>query len=396
MTRSRTIVIAGAGIGGLVLSLALARREFRATVLEQAERLDEVGAGIQLSPNASRILIELGLRPDLEPVIVAPETIRVRCARTGRELAQVPLGRAAEARYGAPYWLIHRGDLQRVLLKAARSRPDITLRLATKVEDFALHANGVTVHAQTRSGVLDERGIALVAADGLWSTMRARLGNRRRPRFSRRSAWRALVPAEAVALPHRQPATTLWFGHDAHLVHYPVRAGSMVNIVAVVEDAWEGAGWSTPAPRSEIMARFSSWAAEARTLLATPPDPWSRWALYDCGPLPRWGQGRVAMMGDAAHPSLPFLAQGGAMAIEDAAVLAASLAKSPDDPAAGLRIYRQLRQPRTARIVRYARRNGRIYHLAGPAALARDLVMKLTGGEGMLRSHDWLYDWRPQ
>jgi salicylate hydroxylase len=396
VTRSRTIVIAGAGIGGLVLSLALARREFRATVLEQAERLDEVGAGIQLSPNASRVLIDLGLRPELEPVVVAPEAIRLRCGQTGEELARLPLGRTAEARYGAPYWLIHRGDLQSVLVKAARSRPDVTLRLATKVEDFAQHANGVTVHAQTRSGVWDERGIALVAADGLWSTVRARLGDRRKPRFSRRSAWRALVPADAVAPPHRQAATTVWFGRDAHLVHYPVRAGRMINIVAIIEDGWEGPGWGTPAPRSEIVARFSGWAAEVRALLAAPPEAWSRWALYDCGPLHRWGHGRVALMGDAAHPSLPFLAQGGAMAIEDAAVLAASLAKTPDDPAAGLRAYRRLRQPRTARIVRHARRNGQIYHLAGPAALARDLVMKLTGGEGLLKTHDWLYDWRPQ
>ena len=396
MTRSRTVVIAGAGIGGLALSLALARREFRATMLEQAERLEEVGAGIQLSPNASRVLIDLGLRPELEPFVVAPEAIRVRSGRTGKELAWVPLGRAAELRYGAPYWLIHRGDLQGVLLRAARSRPDITLRLGAKVEDFALHAKGVTVHARTRSSVHDEHGIALVAADGLWSTLRAKFRNRVEPRFSGRSAWRALVPAEAVASAHRQPATTLWLGPDAHLVHYPVRAGRMVNIVAVVEDAWQGRGWSAPAPRSEIIARFSKWAAEARALLSTPPDAWSRWALYDCEPLRRWSEGPVALMGDAAHPSLPFLAQGGAMAIEDAAVLAASLAKTPDDPAAALRIYRNLRQPRTTRIVTQTRQNARIYHLAGPAALARDMLLKRRSGESLLKSYDWLYEWRPQ
>jgi salicylate hydroxylase len=377
-----------------VLSLALVHRAFRATVLEQAEHLEEIGAGIQLSPNAARILIELGLRAELEQVGVPLEAIRVLRGRTGRELARLPLGRAAEFRYGAPYWVIHRADLQSVLLKAIRSCPDISLKLGAKVEDFAHHAHGVTVHAKTRSGMLEERGMALVAADGLWSTLRVKLGNPAGLRFGRRSAWRALMPAEAVAPQHREPVTTLWVGRDAHLVHYPVRAGRMINIVAVVEDSWEGRGWNSPAPRREINARFAGWAHEARALLSTPPEAWSRWALYDCAPLRRWGQGPFVLLGDAAHPSLPFLAQGGAMAIEDAAVLAASLARTPDDPSTAFKLYQGLRQPRTARIVRAARRNGRIYHLSGPGALARDVALKALGGEGLLRRHEWLYDWR--
>jgi len=395
VTRSRTVVIAGAGIGGLTLALALARRGFRALVLEQAEHLEEIGAGIQLSPNATRILIDLGLRAAIEPVVVAPEAIRVLSGRSARQLAWTPLGRAAEFRYGAPFWVIHRGDLQGALLKAARSTPDVALRLGMRVEDFATHARGVTVAARTRTATRDEHGIALVGADGLWSTVRAAVGDSVGPQFRRYTAWRALLPAEAVAPDLRRPLTTLWLGPDAHLVHYPVRAGRMINIVAIVADSWNNPGWNTPGARSEIVEKFARWAEAPRALLATPPDAWSKWALYDCEPLRRWGDGPVTLLGDAAHPTLPFLAQGGAMAIEDAAVLAVCLGRTPDDPAAALQAYQGMRRPRTTRIVREARRNGTIYHLAGPAALARNLLLGAMGGENLLTRYDWLYDWKP-
>jgi salicylate hydroxylase len=396
VTASRTILIAGAGIGGLALALCLARRGFHSQLLEQAERLEEIGAGIQLSPNATRILLDLGLQAGLERVVVAPEAIRVMRGRTGTELARAALGREAEFRYGAPYWVVHRGDLQAVLVEAVRSNPGIDLRLGTKVEHFAEGADGVTVRLRAPSAAVEEHGIALVGADGIWSSVREQLGGLPAPQFRNRSAWRALVPADAVAPEQRHPVTTLWLGPDAHLVHYPVRAGKMLNIVAVVEDTWRSPGWDAPAGSGEIAARFSGWAREARSLIAAAQDAWSKWALYDSPPVRRWGRGRVVLLGDAAHPTLPFLAQGGAMAIEDASVLAAALARTPDDPASAFRIYQRLRQPRIARVVREARRNGWIYHLAGPAALARDLALRTMGGEGLLASHDWLYDWRPQ
>ena len=394
MSPSRTILIAGAGIGGLTLALALVARGFRATILEQAERLDDSGAGIQLSPNATRILIELGLGSGLASTAFAPEAIRVLAGPTANELVRLPLGRAAEFRYGVPYWVIHRGDLHGALLRAARSSMHIALRLGTRVEDFAIDSRGVTVQAWIRSKPVEEQGIALVGADGVWSKVRARLGDAEGPRFRQRTAWRALVPATAVSETQRQPVTSLWLGADAHLVHYPVRAGKCINLVAIVEDAWHQVGWNQPGARSEIMSRFAGWAPEAQALLATPADAWSKWALYDHAPLRSWSRGPITLLGDAAHPMLPFLAQGGAMAIEDAAVLARCLAKMPEDPAAALRGYEGLRRSRTARVVRHARRLGKIYHLAGPAAMLRNLTLIATGGQGLLASYDWLYDWR--
>jgi salicylate hydroxylase len=393
---SRTIVIAGAGIGGLTAALALAARGFRIVLLEQAERLEEAGAGIQLSPNASRILIDLGVGGRLAPLAMPPEAICVHTAR-GRDLVRMPLGRAAEVFYGAPYWMVHRGDLQGALLATALSHPDIALELGAKVEEFAVHPNGITVEYTRRTVATDTHCGVLVGADGLWSAVRRRLGDDRPPRPAGRTAWRATVPAAAVAPRWREPEVHLWLGRGAHLVHYPVMGGAAVNIVAIAHDPWESMGWSTPGTREEVLTQFpaGSWAASARDLLAI-PERWLKWALYDRPPLGRWGFGPVTLLGDAAHPMLPFLAQGAAMAIEDAAVLADALAKTPADPERALRAYEKERRPRTARIQQAARRNGRIYHLAGPLALLRNLVMRvLVGGDLLIRRYDWIYDWRP-
>jgi salicylate hydroxylase len=393
---SRTIIVAGAGIGGLVAALALAKKGFRVTVFEQSSRLEETGAGIQLSPNATRVLIALGLGEALKPHIVAPEDIRVRKARSARELLRVPLGQSAELRYGAPYWVIHRGDLQTVLLEAAGANPDIALALGAKVEDYAAHANGVT--AQTRRGtqVADEHGIALIGADGLWSTIRALLGDATPPSFQRRTAWRALVPAEAVPAEFRGPSVNLWLGRNAHLVHYAVKAGALINIVAIVRDDWAEPGWNNAGTREELLARFSSWswAEPARAMLAA-PQQWAKWALYDRPPLSKWGEGTVTLIGDAAHPMLPFLAQGAAIAIEDAAVLAEYLGHSADNPAKAMRSYERARRRRTAKVQHAARRNGKRFHVWGAEAIIRNLALRLMGGEYLLKRHDWLYGWQP-
>ncbi len=395
MASSRTVIVAGAGIGGLTAALALAQRGLRVIVLEQAERLQETGAGIQLSPNATRVLISLGLEEPLRHEIVEPAAVVVHGSR-GKRLAGVPLGHAAAERYGAPYWTIHRGDLQRVLVEAARAHPDIALKLGTTVEDFVTHGHGVSVACRRGAVAADEGGIALVAADGLWSGLRRRLGHRDRPAFRQRTAWRALVPAESVAEPFRGPQVRLWLGRDAHLVHYPVKTGSLVNIVAIVRDDWDGTGWSESGQRDELLARFPRrrWSEEARALLAQ-PENWLKWALYDLPPLRRWGDGPVALLGDAAHPTLPFLAQGAALAIEDAAILATALAQRPDDPVHALRAYEGARRERAARVQRAGRFNSKIYHLAGAEALARNLALRVLDGNGLLRRFDWLYGWRP-
>jgi len=389
-------MIAGAGIGGLTAALAIAQRGFGVAVFDQAQQLEEVGAGIQLSPNASRILIALGLGEQLRRHVVAPEELRVMNARTARILARAPLGAVAEKRYGAPYWVIHRGDLQAVLVEAVRAHPDIVLHLGTRVEDFAMQEDGVTISARASEHRFEDRGAALIAADGLWSNLRRRLGHRRQPRFARRTAWRALAPAAALEPELRAPAVNLWFGTRAHLVHYPVRGGSLLNVVAIIRDNWREPGWSAPGERADILARYAApmWSAPTRAILAA-PQHWQKWALYDRAPLARWGKGAVTLLGDAAHPMLPYLAQGAAMAIEDAAVLAQRLADTRSDPAAAMRRYERQRRARTARAQRAARRNGIVYQLGGPGAFLRTLALSAIGGERLLARYDWLYGWTP-
>jgi len=365
-------------------------------VLEQAERLEETGAGIQLSPNAARILIALGLENLLRPHVVAPSALRVLAAHSGREIVRMPLGEEAAQRYGAPYWLIHRGDLQAALSAAVSRHLDITVKLGMCMEDFAAHPNGVTVSARGSRGMADERGIALIAADGLWSRARARIGYGEPPRFVGRTAWRAVVPAKEVAAEFREPLIHLWLGRDAHLVHYPVKAGRVINIVLITPGSWSAAGWSEPASRSEVIPLLAAeqWAVPVRALLAL-PEAWLKWALYDRRPLMHWSQGVVALLGDAAHPMLPYLAQGAAMAIEDAAVVAQCLARMPDDAAAALRTYCAIRQGRAWNVQRLAARTGARYHLTGVGGQLRDAGMRLIGGSRLLKRFDWLYDWRP-
>jgi salicylate hydroxylase len=395
---SRPVLIAGAGIGGLTAALALAQRGFPVAVFEQAERLAEIGAGIQLSPNAARVLIALGLRERLARRAVAPQELRVMSARGARVLARAPLA-AGAAQGDAPYWMIHRGDLQAALLEAVRADTAITLHLGARVDDFVLDGDGVTISAAG-----GHRGCALIAADGLWSRLRARLGHRDEPRFARRVAWRALIAADAVPPDARAPAVTLWFDGDNHLVHYPVRGGDLINVVAIVGDDWHEAGWNAPGARAEILARYdaATWPPTARTLLAAAPQ-WHKWALYDRPPIGEaganagtaWGRGAVTLLGDAAHPMLPYLAQGAAMAIEDAWVLARALSEQCDDAAAALRGYEQERHGRTARVQHAAHRTGTVYHLGGGAALLRRLALAAMGGRWLIARYDWIYGWTP-
>jgi salicylate hydroxylase len=380
---SRTILIAGAGIGGLSAALMLARAGFNITLLEQTERLDEIGAGIQLSPNATRILIGLGLGERLRRNASIPQAVAIKTA-DGRPLARIPLGDDAERRYGAPYWSIHRGDLQAALIEAVEAEPAITLRLGTRVEDFTVNGSGVVAAGH--------EGMALIGADGLWSALRARLGHRAQPQFQHRTAWRAMAAASAVEPAFRAAEAQLWLGRDAHLVHYPVKAGTQINMVAIVTDRWAEPGWNAEGRRDELLARYSRWSEAARRFLAL-PEHWQKWALYDLPPLGRWSDGPVTLLGDAAHPMLPFLAQGAAMAIEDAAVLANCFARHADDPATAMQRYEQVRRNRTARVQHTARSNGRVYH-AGAGAAFRDLILRLSGGNMMLRRYDWLYDER--
>ncbi len=393
---SRTILIAGAGIGGLTAALALGRLGYRIVIAEQADSLGEAGAGIQLSPNATRILNALDVGPRLKDRAVVPDGLSVRDARSGSEIVFMTLGHGAQFRYGAPYWMLHRGDLQAGLLEAVAEQPDITIKLGTKLDDFAVHTHGVTAQLRTANLVNEERAIGLVGADGLWSVTRAHLGDKTRPRFRDRTAWRATVPAAEVPDQFRRPVTWLWLGKYAHLVHYPVRGGTLINIVAIVHDRWNEPGWSAPGSRDELLRRFTrnDWAQNARDLLAL-PDNWLKWALFDRDDTGFPGQGPVTLLGDAAHPMLPFLAQGAAMAIEDAAVLTRCLGSGNNDPAMAMRQYEASRKKRVHRVQSGARANSRNYHLSGPSVIARNLAMRWLGGERLRARYDWIYDWRP-
>jgi salicylate hydroxylase len=365
-------------------------------VLEQAECLEETGAGIQLSPNAARSLIALGLEEQLQAQVVAPGALHILGAQSGRQIVRMPLGEAAAQRYRAPYWVIHRGDLQAALANAAAQATGITLKLGTRVENFVVQTNSVTVSARNATGAFDELGTAFIAADGLWSGTRKRLGYAETPRFAQRAAWRALIPAKDVSPEFAEPAVRLWLGPAAHLVHYPVKGRTLINVVLIMNDAWNAPGWSEPASRADLLRRISKsdWAPQALSLIST-PESWLKWALYDLKPIPRWSQGPVALLGDAAHPMLPYLAQGAAMAIEDAAVVAQCLARTPDDPTAALQAYWAARHARAHKVQRLAARNGARYHLSGVRAMVRNLAMHALGGARLLHHYDWLYDWRP-
>jgi salicylate hydroxylase len=392
---SRTLIIAGAGIGGLTAALALAKRGFRTVVLDQAERLEETGAGIQLSPNATRVLIGLGAGERLRAAAVTPSSIRVLRGETAREIVRLPLD-DMEARYGAPYWVMHRGDLQAALIATAREHPDISLELGARVETFASHPNGVTVKAMRGPSAVDAQGVALIGADGIWSTVRNGLEDEASPpKFARRVAYRALVPADMAPPWMRAPEITLWLGRKGHVAHYPVQSGRTINVVAIAADTWTDKGWSTEAHPNEVMERFplGGWSRHVRDLLGI-PERWLKWALAERKAPKHWSRDQIAILGDAAHPMLPFLAQGAAMAIEDAAVLARRLSENPDNLPQAMQVYEADRRSRTAKVQRAARGNGKIYQYSGPDAAARDIVMRLMGGARIRNRYDWIYNWR--
>ncbi|WP_245263332.1 FAD-dependent monooxygenase [Azorhizobium doebereinerae] len=375
-------LIVGAGIGGLACGIALRRAGLKVRLLEQADALAEVGAGLQLTPNATRHLRDFGLLDALEQVAVAPRALEVRDGRSFALLAHCDYAPMA-ARLGAPFLVVHRADLLAVLAEGARAA-GCEMRLGARLQSLEPHGAGMRAVAAEGDGLIAETADIVIGADGVRSVVREHLHLGARPVFARRVAYRATIPLRADT----PKDVRLFLGPDAHLVTYPVKSGTAVNVVAIVKQDRPVSRWSEPGEASAVHAAFAGWAPEVRALLQDAP-AFLCWGLYDVDPLPRWSEGPITLLGDAAHAMLPFLAQGAAQAIEDAAALAAAIARGGATPAA-LRSYEAARQPRTARIQRGARRNAGIYHMKGPARLARDAVMRATGA-GLLERYDWIY-----
>ena len=378
------IAIAGGGLGGLTAALALSQGGHEVIVLEQATAHRTAGAGIQLSPNASRVLLRLGLGPALEAKVTAAERSRFRHFRTGKTITEARLGAEAEGRYGAPYWQIHRADLHEALQESLDADPRIELKLGYAISQDTITETPEGIFLPGIDGPVD----LLLGADGIHSEVRRWCFAEAPARFTGQVAWRFLVPSKGLAPGLQARESQVWWGPRKHFVHYPVDGGARINGVAVVEArAWTEESWALPGQPEVLRSAFQGWHPELQQLLErVTPEGLFQWGLFDRPPLPRWHRGPVALLGDACHPTLPFLAQGAAMAIEDSAALALALSQAPtvSDP---LTAYEGWRRPRTARIQQLSRRYGWVYHLGAPLASFRNLAAPRARGTTM----DWLY-----
>ena len=393
MRERQTIVISGAGIGGLTAALAIAPAGYHVVVCERADELSEIGAGIQLSPNAGRILAGLGLEEAIAAIAIEPKAIDIRSGRTGRGLTAIPVD-AFRARYGYPYHVIHRADLQAALARAVQRHGDAELRFGATVTDVLAKGDRLFVKIQRPGGSDVVTAAALIGADGVWSATRSRIPGAAAPRPSGRTAWRAVIPLDNAPASFGTDRVTLWLGQEAHLVAYPIAGGAAINVVAIVEEDWDRPGWTAPGDRVALLERFAAWATEVRALLNA-PFGWQKWSINAVDPAGPWCDGPIGLLGDAAHAMPPFLAQGAAMAIEDAAVLGQALAAAPE-AAGALAVYEAARKDRVSKVWKAAWRTGAHYHHGPRMAALRDFALGLGGAPLLLRRNDWIYRWRPE
>ena len=382
------ILIAGGGIGGMAAAVGLARAGFPTTVLEKAPQFGEIGAGIQLGPNAFHAFDALGVGDSARKLAVYVDALKLMDALTAEPIATVDLGEVFRKRFGNPYAVVHRGELHRVFLDAARASPLVELRTESEVVDYA--QDGASVEAILASGAR-VRGRLLIGADGLWSKVRRKLAGDGKPRVSGHTTYRSVIPTEDMPEDLRWNAATLWAGPKCHIVHYPLSDWKLFNLVVTYHNDAPEPVAGKPVSREEVLKGFGHVHERARSIILGGRD-WKLWVLCDRDPIENWVDGRVALLGDAAHPMLQYMAQGACMAMEDAVALAACLSAARETPERALIAYRDRRLTRTARVQLQSRQVGEhIYHPDGAHAKLRNEIMGAKTQEQWLDTLAWLY-----
>lgn len=388
MNGARPVLIAGGGIGGLAAAMGLAQKGIASIVLEKAATLGEIGAGIQLGPNAFHAFDILGVGEAARSMAVYIDQLRLMDALTAEEITHIDLGDAFRARFGNPYAVVHRGDLHGVFLKGCRTHPLVELRVDSGVARYDQDGGSVTAHLASGERVT---GSLLIGADGLWSSVRRQVVGDGPPRVSGHTTYRSVIPTGQMPEDLRWNAATLWAGPKCHLVHYPLSDWKVFNLVVTCHNDAPEPVAGRPVSEDEVMQGFRHIHERAQSIIRHGTD-WKLWVLCDRDPVERWVDGRVALLGDAAHPMLQYFAQGACMALEDAVCLSHCLAQQPGDQEAALDAYARQRIVRTARVQLQSRAIGEhIYHPAGAHAQVRNAIMSAKTSEDYYGHLAWLY-----
>ena len=390
-TPGKKFIVVGGGIGGLAAAVALSQQGVHVTVLEQAAQLGEIGAGVQLGPNAFAALDALGVGETARKRAVFTERLIMMDAVDGSEVGSFPVGQAFRDRFQNPYAVIHRADIHTSMLEATQGSNLIQVETSTKVVSVSQDDQGVS--AVDQNGRIFKAD-ALVAADGVRSVIREKLFNDP-PRISGHVVYRAVVPVTEMPLDLQINAPVVWAGPDCHLVHYPLRDGQQYNLVVTFHSRDKEEWGVTDGSKEEVLSYFDGICPRARQMLHL-PKTWRRWATADRNPLEKWGDGRVTMLGDAAHGMLQYMAQGACMAIEDAVTLGQAMKHCQGDVLKTFQLYEKSRIPRTARVVLSAREMGRLYHAKGVERLVRNQLWEGRTPERFYDALEWLYGWRAE
>lgn len=382
------IVVTGAGIGGLTTALALLKKGFEVQVIEQAKTLGQIGAGLQISPNGNRVLAALGVGDAMGKIAAEPEGKKVRLWNTGQTWNLFDLGTASRERYGFPYLNVHRGDMHKVLVDAVEAHKPGCISLGVRIDKLEQRGDEVFVSSAGREIAAAD---VVIGADGVHSQARRCLVGDDNPVFSGIIVWRGVIKASTLPAHLRQPFGYNWVGPGAHVIHYPMRGGELVNFVGAVEQqGWQVESWSEKGSHEACHTDFAGWHEDVHTLIGAIETPF-KWALMGREPMPRWSYGRVTLLGDACHPTLPFLAQGAVMALEDGFILARCLEKWKSDPVTALQHYEQARMERTARVVNGSAANAKRFH--NPQLAHAEGAAKYVDNEWSEAKVSERYDW---